>query len=193
MHLTASNHKEYFEYLRSRSRLGLLYRNHWLYPRLCGELRGHILDVGCGIGDFLKFRKNTTGTDINPESIKFCQKIGLDVSLMEPDHLPFGTEGFDGAVLDNVLEHLEFPGALLKEIHRVIKPGGMLIVGVPGARGYSKDPDHKVFYDERRLVSTVSLAGFNNTSSFYLPFKSALLDRYLSQYCLYSTFRRERA
>ena len=186
-----SSHKKYFEYLKKRSRLGLWYRNHWLYPHICHYLNGHVLDVGCGIGDFLKFRKNTIGVDVNPENIGFCQKMGLYASLIESDHLPFETASFDGIILDNVLEHIQTPEPLLREVHRIIKPFGTFIIGVPGVKGYSKDADHKIFYDKSRLEAIVSPIGFKSQCSFCAPFKSALLDRYLPQYCLYLIFTRD--
>ena len=179
---------EYFAYLAGRSRLGLIYRNHFLYPRLARHLDGDVLDVGCGIGDLLRFRPGTVGVDINPATVAFCQRDGLDVRLMQPDELPFAAAAFDRVVLDNVLEHLEAPAPLLTEITRVLRPGGRLIIGVPGIKGYAGDPDHKTFYDERRLVETLAHAGFRARTLFCTPARSRLLDRELRIYCLYGVF-----
>ncbi len=63
------NFEAYLAYLKNCSKLGLLYRRHWLYPRLCCYLRGRVLDVGCGIGDFVAFRPETVGVDINPVTV----------------------------------------------------------------------------------------------------------------------------
>lgn len=186
-----SSYHEYFQYLTKRSFLGLAYRKYWLYPRLCTHLTGRVLDVGCGIGDFLGFRKQTTGTDINPETVGFCKRRGLDVFLMEIDQLPFASGEFDGVLLDNVLEHIRSPELLIKEIYRVLKPTGIFIIGVPGKKGYAKDPDHKVFYDQDNLVEMLSCYGFFNKSNFYMPLKSTVLNEHLSQYCLYATFFRD--
>ncbi len=181
---------EYFKYLNTRSRLGLLYRNAFLYPRICSHLVGRVLDLGCGIGDFLSFRKNTVGTDVNPEAVRFCRDRGLDAICMDVDKLPFHTGEFDGVVLDNVLEHIISPGMLLDEIHRVLRRNGTLVVGVPGRKGFSKDNDHKIFYDEILVLETIVPRGFIHVSNFYMPLKSKILDRHLSQYCLYSKFTR---
>lgn len=181
----------YYEYLKGRSRLGLWYRRHWLYPRLCRHVKGQALDVGCGIGDFLRHRPGTVGVDINPATVEWCRQQGLDARLMEPDRLPFEDAAFDSAVLDNVLEHLEAPGPLLAEIRRVLRPGGVLVVGVPGRRGYASDPDHKVFYDAPALVAALARGSYAVQRLFATPVRSAWLDARMRQYCVYGVFRRD--
>lgn len=183
--------EQYFHYLRRRSRLGLWYRRYWLYPRLSKLLHGRVIDVGCGIGDFLTYRTGTVGVDINPANVEWCRLQGLDAHLMAPDILPFADGSFEGAVLDNVLEHLSVPHPLLGEIRRVLRPGGTLVVGVPGTRGYATDPDHKVFYDEVALVSTMAALGFGLRRVFHTPMRSDWLDKRLRQYCLFGVFEND--
>lgn len=180
--------EQYFHYLRQRSRLGLWYRRYWLYPRLSKFLHGHVIDVGCGIGDFLVHRTGTVGVDINPVNVEWCRLHGLDAHLIAPGVIPVADDSFDGAVLDNVLEHLNIPYPLLVEIRRVLRPGGTLVVEVPGSRGYATDPDHKVFYDEVALVSTMAGLGFGLRRVLYTPVRSEWLDKHLRQYCLYGVF-----
>ena len=185
-----TEHQVYFEYLRQRSRFALLYRNYWLYPRLNKELHGHVLDVGCGVGDLLAFRPNTTGVDINPHTVAWCRSNGLDAHEMINDVLPFEDLLFQGAVLDNVLEHIADPRPLLSEISRVLVPRGVLVVGVPGKRGYAADSDHKIFYDEALLGEVFSHAGFARRRMISMPLPIPGLGRWLSQYCLYGVFVR---
>lgn len=185
-----SKHDTYFHYLQGRSRLGLVYRRMWLYRHLCQYLTGYVLDVGCGIGDLLSYRANTVGVDINPKTVEWCKKKGLDVHFMERDHLPFGDRIFDSAILDNVLEHLEDPGLLLAEVHRILGNKGVLVVGVPGTCGYLKDPDHKIYYSEQKLIETVSNYGFNVRHVFAMPLNQSWLEKRLSQYCVYGVFER---
>jgi SAM-dependent methyltransferase len=179
-----------FEYLRTRSRLALAYRQFWLYPRLKRHLSGRVLDVGCGIGDMLRLRASTVGADINPRLVSYCRSQGLDAHLIENGVLPFADGAFDGAVLDNVLEHLEHPEPVLHEIRRVLRPAGRLIVGVPGRLGYAADPDHKIFYDEAGLTRCLGKAGFVRDRVLHLPIRSAWMDAKLRIYAIYGVFRR---
>lgn len=181
---------DYFDSLIRRKRVGLWYRNIWLYPRICRHLRGRVLDVGCGIGDMVRYRAQTVGVDVNPRAVEYCRGRGLTVQQMEPDRLPFPNAEFDGAVLDNVLEHLETPEPLLAEVRRVLSPGGSFVVGVPGEGGFASDPDHKRHYPETALVHRVQSAGFETLGVFHQPFRSRLLDRHFRYYAIYGVFRR---
>ncbi|MBU1191309.1 MAG: glycosyltransferase [Gammaproteobacteria bacterium] len=183
--------EDYFNYLRRRSLSGHLYRKYWLYPKLKRHLYGRILDIGCGIGDFLAFHPDTVGVDVNAFAVDWCKKRGLDARLMRVDSLPFEDSSFECVVLDNVLEHLVEPHRLLSEIRRVMVSGGRLLVGVPGSHGYTCDQDHKVFYEEGKLEDTMRDANFTKSMVFYTPFKSDWLDKHLPQYCLYAVFMRD--
>jgi SAM-dependent methyltransferase len=184
-----TDHAAYFAYLKTRSRRARLYRRFFLYPRLNRHISGVALDIGCGLGDMLGFRPNTVGADVNPYAVEYCRNRGFDAHLIQDDHLPFAAASFDTVVLDNVLEHIVRPQPLLDEIHRVLKKGGGMLIGVPGTRGYASDPDHKVFYDEAGLVSTVQPHGFSHLTSFHIPWRSAALSARIRQYCLYAIFR----
>lgn len=184
-------HDEYFEYLKTRRRLGTIYRRYLLYPKLARRLKGRSLDVGCGIGDMLAYHRNITGVDINPRTVGFCQARGLVAILMKPDELPFGDRAFNSVLMDNVLEHVLEPDRLLAEVRRVLTPGGHALVGVPGIRGWACDADHKVFYDEASLGIRMRTAGFEPVEVFFMPFgRSDWLNRHLRQYCLYGLFAR---
>ena len=182
-----SNKQKYFVYLSKRSFLGKCYRNFILYPRLNVYLRGKVLDIGCGIGDMLSYRKNIIGLDVNPLNIDFCKKRQLEAYVMKPDVIPFGDKTFDSVLLDNVLEHIEKPSLLFKEMKRVLKADGILLIGVPGIKGYQSDDDHKVFYDEKKLYALALKNRFNVNRFFYTPLiKSKFLSKHLRQYCIYT-------
>lgn len=184
---------DYFRYLRGRSLLGHLYRKALLYPRLNRYLAGRVLDYGCGIGDFLRFRSNTVGVDTNPHIIDYCLSLGLDAVLIPANGaIPFPDESFSGVVIDNVLEHLaqDHVGFVLDEIGRVLEPGAVVVVGVPGTKGYHSDDDHKVFYSQGALAELFVGRGYLLELVFSMPFRSRLLDRKLRAYCIYAVFRR---
>jgi SAM-dependent methyltransferase len=179
--------KIYFEYLLKRSFLGKIYRNFILYPRLDKYLNGKTLDIGSGLGDMLSFRENTIGIDVNPLNIDHSKKRKLNAYLMKPNVIPFRDKTFDSVLLDNVLEHIESPPLLFKEIRRVLKPDGFLLIGVPGEKGYRSDDDHKIFYDEKKLQALAQKNHFNVDQFFYTPLvKSKFLSQHVRQYCIYS-------
>lgn len=181
----------YFEYLKGRTRLGAWYGAHVLYPKLARRLSGRTLDIGCGIGDMLSFRPGTVGVDINPRIVAHCRSIGLEAHLMEGDRLPFDADSFDSVLMDTVLEHVAQAQPMPQEAGRVLVPGGRLLVGVPGQRGWDSDPDRKVYYDEQSLPATVQPQGFRLAEAFYAPlFKSPWLARRMRQYCMYALFTR---
>jgi len=181
---------DYFAYLSSGSLQGRLYRQFVLFPRLKCHLSGRLLDMGCGIGSFVDYYgDNASGVDINPSTVAYCQKQGLDVQLYKSFPVDFPDHSFDSLVLDNVLEHILDPRDILAEARRLIKPDGVFLIGVPGRKGFASAPDHVVFYDEEKLKKTLLDAGFEQKKYFYTPFKSDLLDRKLSAYCLFGVFK----
>ncbi len=99
-----------------------------------------ILDVGCGHGDFLKDvyarTPNTFGVDPDPRALEKNTIIqnkftGTAAELLFKDNY------FDLVVLAWVLEHLEKPQKVFKEICRVLKPGGKVIFLTPNKLNYN--------------------------------------------------------
>lgn len=180
----------YSQYLKNRSISGLLYRKYYLYPKLARKLTGKVLDYGCGIGDFVQFRANTIGVDINSHNVDYCRQRGLDAGLIKDSHIPSDDDSFDGVMLDNVLEHIpgEAVDSVIEEIKRVLKTGGTLVVGVPGLKGYESDPDHKVYYSEESLVALFLRHGFESREVFLMPLASKKFEHILRQFCVYAVF-----
>ncbi len=95
---------------------------------------GHkILDIGCGIGTYLKrlnsMGHNCTGIENNEENVKKCQKNKLKVKLMDAQNLKFKSKSFDTVLMIEVLEHLPNPHEALKEAFRVAKKN--ILISVP--------------------------------------------------------------
>ena len=184
--------KDYFEYLQHRSLIGRIYHNQILYPRLCAAFQGKVLDFGCGIGEFLKFRPDTIGVDINTFNVDYCKSLGLKAELLEENgRVPFEKDTFSGIVMDNVIEHIpaDDVDAVFDEIARVLEAKGTIVAGVPGTKGYHSDSDHKVFYTEDDLIALFDRHGFEVRKSFHMPLPWHFLEQYLSQYCVYVVFQ----
>jgi SAM-dependent methyltransferase len=194
MKIIKPNYKKYFIHLAYHgSFIGRIYRELILYPRLNHFLKGKTLDLGCGIGHMVAFRRGTVGCDINPYNISFCKKKKLEAYLMKPDKLPFKNQSFESVFMDNVLEHIASPNKLIGEIIRVLKPGGILLIGVPGVKGFKRDDDHKIFYNESKLVHLAKQHNFKVNHFFYMPFvKSKFLNHHLNQYCIYTQWSKDK-
>jgi SAM-dependent methyltransferase len=93
-----------------------------------------ILDVGCGTGDsFHEFKSFDAeiawiGLDIS-DSPEVSTRTASDLNLHTFDgvHIPFADAEMDVVYSRQVLEHVRYPADLLREIHRVLKPGGHLV------------------------------------------------------------------
>jgi SAM-dependent methyltransferase len=182
---------EYHAFLKKRTLIGKVYRKFWLYPILCKFLSGRTLDIGSGIGDFIRFRPNTIGVDINPDNVEYCKAQGLDVRLIEINKLPFENEEVDSINMDNVLEHIEDPTLILKEMTRVLKKNGILLIGVPGILGFKTAPDHEVYYSKEHLEELMVNYGYKAKKIFSMPIECSWLDTRMRQYCYYGVFIKE--
>lgn len=163
-----------------------LYRRYFLYPLLRRHIQGRVVDVGCGIGDFLAYYRNAVGLDVDADNIEFCRSRGLEAYPITAAVYPFAENTFDSAILDNVLEHLVDPDLTVTEISRVLRPDGTLVVGVPGIVGYAADPDHKVFYSESALIQYLEAREFRVLRTIHTPVRSAYLHGKISPYCVYA-------
>jgi SAM-dependent methyltransferase len=106
--------------------------------RIIGELKKEqprILDVGCGTGANLEMLSRfgeAEGVDISPDALAFCQTRGLkNVRQGEAEHLPYEDGSFDLVAGLDVVEHLDDDLAGLKEMRRVLSPGGRVLLFVP--------------------------------------------------------------
>jgi SAM-dependent methyltransferase len=99
-----------------------------------------LLDVGCGTGWLAEHFSDYTGIDGSPEAVDAAQAKGRSIvqgDVGEP--LPFGDAAFDGVVLKDLLEHVADPVAVVREAHRVLKPGGRVFASSPDAQRWVWD------------------------------------------------------
>ena len=135
-----------------------------------------VLDVGCGRGVMLRalldLGYEAHGVEISPEAA-----AGVDPRArirIAPDlaDAAYETDSFDAVILWHVLEHLPHPERTLEELHRIIRPGGRLVVAVPnfaswqargtGAHWFHLDlPRHLYHFTPQTLTRLVNRYNFD--------------------------------
>lgn len=141
-----------------------------------GEIR--LLDVGCSSGAFLNtaiqlgFRAE--GVEPAPEAAATAQAAGLNVRQGLLQEAGYAEGQFDAITLFEVIEHLQQPLELLQECRRILRPGGILLVGTGNAASWSmaamgarweylhiaKHGGHVSFFSPESLASLGERAGF---------------------------------
>ena len=190
MNQSSNNFQSIQNILKKKKITGKIYQKFFLYPKLLKCLNGLILDVGAGLGDFIMRCPNGYAADPDPLNVQEMLKKNIKAELLFNNKINYKNDFFDSIIMDNVLEHISDPRDLLFEIKRVLKPNGILLIGVPGIKGFNTAPDHKIFYDEH-LLRELFNKDYNFYRSFYTPFKSDILNRYLKSYCLYVIFKKK--
>ena len=96
-----------------------------------------VLDLGCRSGALTQhFLDGNTvvGLDVDAAALEKAAALGIEpVQANVEEPLPFADESFDAVVAGELFEHLQFPDALVSEIRRVLRPGGVLVGSVPNA------------------------------------------------------------
>ncbi|MGB8013694.1 MAG: class I SAM-dependent methyltransferase [Terriglobales bacterium] len=192
----ADRFETYFRRLRGISLKGRLYKRLISSPLLflCARCFGpRLLEVGSGIGAGVlgAFPNRVVGLDINPHAVNYSKTLGLRVGLIaEGTPFPSADGFYDACILDNVLEHIADSQPVLDECWRVTRPGGGLVVAVPGVRGFAADSDHKAFYGERELRQLPGRWRTDRIFAIPLLCRNEALSRHMKQYCLAGVYRK---
>jgi len=104
------------------------------------DRRMRMLDVGCGTAWLAEHFDDYTGVDGSPEAVATAAERGRRVllaSVVEP--LPFDDGSFDGVVVKDVLEHVDDAVFVVREILRVLLPGGRVFASSPDAQRWVWD------------------------------------------------------
>jgi SAM-dependent methyltransferase len=113
---------------------------------------GPLLDIGCSLGHTLWAARDlglpTYGVEVHPQSVAWCRSQGFDVDVGTMETLPHADGSLGLVIMKHVLEHTSDPRRALREVWRVLTPGGGLFIAVPHG-GYNKavrDPVGSRFY-----------------------------------------------
>ena len=158
---------------------------------LCGRLRqvpryrpgGRVLDIGCGSGGYLAFLAELgwrcSGVETGAKSRAYAQTVlGLDVHEGPLEACRFPDATFDVVTLWHVVEHLPDPAGTLREIGRILKPDGCLLLRTPNVQSweaalfrgnwYGLDPPrHLYLFSPATLERLLGQCGFAVTAMRY--------------------------
>lgn len=123
-----------------------------------------ILDFGCGGGSLLRALPAETkiGVEINPAARAHAERIGIRAV---PSLADIPDASIDAVVSNHAMEHVESPLDVMRQVHRVLKPGGIAIVVVPCDRAHYPfkrgDRDFHLFsWSASNLGNLALVAGF---------------------------------
>jgi SAM-dependent methyltransferase/UDP-N-acetylglucosamine transferase subunit ALG13 len=141
-----------------------LARYRWAWAQLAGRTGRH-LDLGVGDGTFTAALHRDTKLDVvavdaHPDYLRRMRTAEPNLALVRvATALPFATGAFDSVSALDVLEHVADENGTLAELHRVLRPGGLLVLTVPARHAFSAlDPDdaklthprlHRAVYQRR--------------------------------------------
>ncbi|GAB4487454.1 MAG: methyltransferase domain-containing protein [Thermodesulfovibrionales bacterium] len=110
-----------------------------LFDKICRfKDGGTLLDVGAGVGCLASIAQargfTVSGVEVSEWAARFARdEKGLNIITGKLEDAGFEKESFDVIVINHVLEHVEQPRAMLCNVRELLKPEGMLVIGVPNA------------------------------------------------------------
>ena len=128
-----------------------LLRKQAVEKNIRGKNSGLILEVGCGLSPMVTNSETIVYTELSLpglQTLKHRHGQGWYV-VADATHLPFRSDVFAHTVCSEVLEHIEDDRSALKELARVLKPSGKLIITFPHRRFYLARDDHFVKHFRR--------------------------------------------
>jgi SAM-dependent methyltransferase len=133
-----------------------------------------LLDIGCGEGQMLRRLERlgwqAEGVDIDPVAVATGRAQGLSILQGDVESQRYVADSFDAVSMNHVIEHVFDPVGLLKEINRILKVGGTLVIVTPNVRSWGhahfgedwrglEPPRHLHLFTIEALRSLVGRAG----------------------------------
>lgn len=145
-----------------------------------------LLDLGCGDGNNLvwlsRFARQAYGSDYNLIRLVRSKARNPEATIFAADVLDFPAESdaFDVIFFNHVIEHISDDARALATVHRILNPGGLLVLGTPNEGSwwwqwaYRRDPaslqntDHCHFYTAGTIGAKVAASGLRLQETHYL-------------------------
>ncbi len=150
---------------------------------------GKTLDVGCGSSIILQSINDVVGLDVRHNKLRYMRRYDVPLLRGSIFALPVRDETFDCVVCSQVIEHIPYDEVIFEELRRVLRPGGLLVLGTPDyatigwrtieplygffAPGGYKD-EHITHYTRESLIEVCRKWGFTLEDTAYV-FRSELV------------------
>lgn len=146
---------EYSHYASERLAGGFSRMGSWrlVAPFLAGA---RTLDVGCSDGLYLQdMAAGSVGIEQVPALAARARERGLSVICgdLDAELRKVSSESFDAVLFSHVLEHVDSPIATLRQIQRVLRPGGVLVLGLPIERNIYRDLLRRDYFDGTHIYA----------------------------------------
>jgi 2-polyprenyl-3-methyl-5-hydroxy-6-metoxy-1,4-benzoquinol methylase len=116
---------------------GIALKNKLNLINNCSSLKGNLLDIGAGTGDFLFTAKQNGWETIGVEPSEKAKGIAIGKGIKFSDSTQdLESHSFDVITMWHVLEHVPNLEIQIKELKRLIKPNGTIIIAVPNFKSY---------------------------------------------------------
>jgi SAM-dependent methyltransferase len=143
------------------------------------RVHNRLLEIGFGAGSLLgaavRAGWRVEGVEVSESAVKHGEAQGFKTFHGEFSEARFAAERFDLVIATELLEHVQYPGAMIHEIARVLRPGGLFWGTTPNPRGLSPrllglewsvicPPDHLQLLSEKGVGNLLVEAGFRKVS-----------------------------
>lgn len=120
-----------------------------------------LLEPGCGRGEFLDAFRNLGmecyGLDLSPSAGEFLNNIEVKQANIEKEPMPFEDNFFDVVYSKSLMEHLRHPDTYLKEVYRILKPGGTVLCLIP-----DWEANYKTYFDDYTHIMPFTRVSLND-------------------------------
>jgi len=133
--------------------------------------KGRLLDIGCGLGTFLKLALDAgwdaTGIEPQQSAAEYCRRhLGIEPHVMPIEEINLPPGSFDVVTIWDVWEHIHSPVEFIDHCIRLLAPKGLLALSIPNASGYPA----RLFRGNWRYVM------FTHLSYFTLPYVRRIMN-----------------